>query len=91
VHGILQIWKISTDTNVIARYLVETENTVLETPTNALHLEHLQTWRALCIASVTYTESAASHFGITIKYTNGFDAPKYARVNSVQAGLLVKF
>lgn len=91
LHGILQIWKISTDSNIVARYLVATENTVLETKTNALHLERLQTWRAIGTVNATYTESAASHFGVTIKYQNGFDAPKYARVNSVQAGLLIKF
>ncbi|HSY36317.1 MAG TPA: hypothetical protein VK814_11255 [Acidobacteriaceae bacterium] len=91
LHGILQIWKVSTDSTLLARYLVATENTVLQTPTNALYLEHLQTWRALLTVNTTYTESAASHFGVTIKYQNGFDAPKYARVNCVQAGLLVKF
>jgi hypothetical protein len=91
VHAILQLWKISTDTTVVGRYLTATENTVLQTKSNALHLEHLQTWRALCTSSATYSESSSSHIGLTIKYTNGFDAPTYARVNSVQAGLLVKY
>ncbi|QHN03793.1 hypothetical protein FTO74_10715 [Granulicella sp. WH15] len=91
VHSILQFWKISTETTVVGRYLVATENTILQTKSNALHLEHLQTWRALCTATATYSDSSASHVGLTIKYTNGFDAPTYARVNSIQAGLLIKY
>lgn len=91
VHGILQIWKISTETTVVGRYLFATENTVLQTKSNALYLERLQTWRALCTATATYADSSAGHIGLTIKYTNGFDAPTYARVNSIQAGLLIKY
>jgi hypothetical protein len=91
VHGILQVWKISTDTTVVGRYLVATENTVLQSKDNSLYLEHLNTWRALCKATATYSDSSASHVGVSITYTNGFDAPTYARVNSVQAGLLIKY
>jgi hypothetical protein len=91
VHGILQFWKISTETTVVGRYLLATENTVLQTKNNALYLEHLQTWRALCTATATYADSSAGHIGLTIKYTNGFDAPTFARVNSIQAGLLIKY
>lgn len=91
VHGILQVWKFSTDTLVVGRYLVATENTVLQAKTNALYLEHLNTWRGICTASVTYADSSASHVGLTITYNNGFAPPTYARVNSVQAGLLIKY
>jgi hypothetical protein len=91
VHGILQMWKISTDANVTGRYLVATENTVLQNKANELYLEHLQTWRGIVTVTSTYSDSSASHFGITITYTNGFAPPTYARVNSVQAGLLIKY
>jgi hypothetical protein len=91
VHGILQIWKVSLDGNVTGWYLAATENTVLQTKSNTLYLEKLQTWKGLGSVTATFTDSSASHFGVTVTYKDGFAPPTYARVNSVQAGLLLKY
>jgi len=46
VHALLEIWKVSPWT-VTGRYLVRTENTVLETETHALFLKQVKDWKGI--------------------------------------------
>jgi hypothetical protein len=91
IHGLLEIWKFSIDTSITGRYLVTTENTVVETTSHSLFLEHVQGWKGIGVITATYNLDSQNHFALNITYKDGFAPPTYQRVNGVQAGLLLKY
>jgi len=91
VHGLLEIWKFSVDASMTGRYLIATENTVLETASHSLILKRVQGWKGICSITGIYNWDPQGHFAINIAYKDGFAPPTYQRVNAVQAGLLLKY
>lgn len=91
IHGLLEVWKFSLDASMTGRYLVATENTVLETATHSLFLKRVQGWKGICAITGTYNWDPQGHFAINMAYKDGFAPPTYQRVNAVQAGLLLKY
>jgi hypothetical protein len=91
VHGLLETWKFSIDTLMTGRYLIATENTVVQTASNSLFLKQVQGWKGTLAVTGTYNLDPQGHFAINIAYKDGFSPPTYQRVNAVQAGLLFKY
>jgi hypothetical protein len=71
------------------RYLATTENTVVQLQNNHLILEHLTGWKGYGVLTATFKPDQTGHLGITLTYKNGFAPPKFQRVNTVQAGVLL--
>jgi hypothetical protein len=91
VHGLLEIWKFSIDETMTGRYLVTTENTVVETATHSLFLKQVQGWKGISTLTGIYNWDSQGHFAINNTFKDGFAPPTYQRVNAVQAGILVKY
>jgi hypothetical protein len=91
VHGLLELWRFSIDASITGRYLIATENTVVETTSHSLFLGGVQGWKGLGSITGTYNWDPQGHFAINIAYKDGFAPPAYQRINAVQAGLLLKF
>jgi len=91
VHGLLEIWRFSFDETMVGRYLVATENTVVETASHSLLLKQLQGWKGISTLTAIYNWDAQGHFAINITFKDGFTPPTYQRVNAVQAGILLKY
>lgn len=91
IHGLLEVWRFSFDATMTGRYLVETENTVVETGSHSLFLKRMQGWKGIGTITSVYNWDPQGHFGINITFKDGFAPPTYQRVNAVQAGLLLKY
>lgn len=96
VHGLLQrtigpVGLFSFDSVTAGRYLFQTENTVREAKDGSLSIKHVSGWKALHTLTTTWTPPRNGNVGIAVTYKDGFDAPKYARVNSVLVGVLIQF
>jgi hypothetical protein len=91
VHGLLQIWKLSIDSTATIRYLIATENTIVQLPSKALELEKVSGWKAYWLVNGTWNLDQSGHLGLTVVYKDGFCPPKFQRVNTVQAGVTFKY
>jgi hypothetical protein len=91
VHGLLQLSRLSLDESMVGRYLVETEDTVFQTPEFALGLQKIHGWKALSTFTGNYVLDTQGNFNLSVIYQSGFAPPDYQRVNAVEAGLTVKF
>jgi hypothetical protein len=91
VHALVQLWKFSVDSSIVGRYLLVDENTVVQTKNNLLYLEAVSGWKGIGTIATSFANTANSHFGVTVTYKNGFSPPTYARINAIQAGLLIKY
>jgi hypothetical protein len=91
VHGLLQINRISLDELVVGRYLTTTEKTIVQTPSDSLYLKNVTDWQALSTLTGTFALDPQGNFGLTVTYLDGVSPPTYKRVNSVQAGLTIKY
>jgi hypothetical protein len=89
IHGLLQLGPVSLDCTGTERYLATTENTVVQLQNNHLILEHLTGWKGYGVLTATFKPDQTGHLGITLTYKNGFAPPKFQRVNTVQAGVLL--
>jgi hypothetical protein len=89
VHGLLQLGPVSFDCTGTERYLATTENTVVQLQNNHLLLEHVTGWKGYGALIATFKPDQTGHFALTLTYKNGFAPPKYQRVNTVQAGVLL--
>lgn len=90
-HGLLQVNRISLDELGVGRYVTTTEKTIVQTPSNTLYLKNVTNWRALSTLTGTFALDTQGNLGLTVTYTDGFSPPTYKRVNSVQAGLSIKY
>jgi hypothetical protein len=91
VHAFFEIGQITFDVKSVGRYLAETENTVRQLTNNTLLLIPTNGWHGYLEGNVTWTLDPTGHFAANIVYKNGFSPPTFSRVNTVQAGLLIKF
>jgi hypothetical protein len=91
VHFLLQIYRFSFDDLIAGRYLATTEKTIVQTPANTLYLKNEQGWKAANTLTGSFALDAQGNVGLTVKYTTGFSPPAYKRVNSVQAGVAIKY
>ena len=73
------------------RYLAPTESTVRQLPNNSLLLRPLKGWQGYAEANANWKLDPTGHLAINVSYKNGAAPPKFNRVNTVQAGLLLKF
>jgi hypothetical protein len=90
-HAFLEVGTLTLDLKVVGRYLVETENTVQQISNNTLILRPINGWQGYMEGNITWTLDPTGHFAANIVYKNGFAPPGFSRVNTVQAGLLIKF
>jgi hypothetical protein len=102
IHGLFQrsignIWIIpdlgllSFDSVLTSRYLFESENTVRQTASGALSIKQVSGWKAINTLTCTWNPPKNNNVGLTVTYKDGFDAPKFSRVNSVLVGVLIEF
>jgi hypothetical protein len=91
VHGLIQVWRFSLDSSAAIRYLVATENTVVQLPNKNLILEKLSGWKAYGVINGNWSLDNVGHFAITVAFKDGFAPPKFQRVNTVQVGLTIKY
>jgi hypothetical protein len=96
VHGLFQgtigsLGLLSFDSTITGRYLVATENTVRQSKTNTLSLRPIDGWKAVNSLVATWNPPRNGNVGITATYKDGFDAPKFSRVNSVLIGVVIKY
>ena len=91
LHSLLQISRLSLDESVVARYLVASEETTHQSPSNALLLNKVHGWKALSVLTSSFALDSQGNFNLSLIYQAGFAPPAYERVNAVQAGLTVKF
>jgi hypothetical protein len=91
VHAFLEVGTVTFDAKAVGRYLIETENTVQQLSNNTLILRPLNAWQGYFEGNITWTLDPTGHFAANIVYKNGFSPPRFSRVNTVQAGLLIKF
>lgn len=91
---------ITFDDTIAARYLFEIENTVEQYPVPAagkqsatvgLRLRPLDGWKAYNSLVSTWNPPQTANFGITVTYDDGFNAPKFTRVNSVTVGITIAY
>jgi hypothetical protein len=88
------------DDTIAGRYLFDTENIVKQYPipaagtkpaTVGLRLLPLDGWKAYnCLVS-TWNPPQTANFGVTVTYDDGFNAPKFTRVNSVTVGVTIAY
>jgi hypothetical protein len=91
IHGLLEVWRFSLDASLTGRYLVEAENTIVETTSHSLFLRRVHGWKGIGTITAVYNWDRQGHLGINITFKDGFAPPTYQRVNAVQAGLLLKY
>jgi len=96
IHGLYQQsigWAglLSFDSTFTARYLFDDENTVRQAADGSLSLRRVSGWKAINTLTSTWNPPKSNNVGITVTYKNGFDAPKFSRVNSVLIGVLIEF
>lgn len=86
-HGLYQLWRFSFDDTFIGRYLFLTENSASESKANIVYPLRLTGWKGINKLTGAYKTNPNGAFSLSVTYTDGFDAPKFKRTNSVQAGL----
>jgi len=91
VHGLLELGRLSIDATGTPRYLAATENTVVQLPNNTLQLKTVQGWHGYGVVTPAFSLDPAGHFSVSATYKDGFAPPKFARINAVQLGILVKY
>jgi hypothetical protein len=91
IHGLLEIGRFSFDALGTVRYLTTVENTVYESPTHSLTLERIHGWKAYGVFNGSVNIDPAGHFALTVSYKDGFAPPKFIRVNTVLAGVTLKY
>jgi hypothetical protein len=79
------------DSLLTARYLFDNENTVVQAADGSLSIKQVSGWKAIHTLTATWNPPKNNNVGLTATYKNGFDAPKFARVNSVLIGVLIEF
>ena len=90
-HGLLELGRFSVDTVGTARYLVETENTVIQLPNNSLQLKTVHGWHGYGVLTSAWSFDPAGHFSLCATYKDGFAPTKFSRINAVQLGILMKY
>jgi hypothetical protein len=96
IHGLFQksigpFGLLSFDSSFKSRYLFDNENTVRQSKSGALSIKQVSGWKAINTLTSTWNPPKNNNVGITVTYKDGFDAPKFSRVNSVLAGVLIQF
>jgi hypothetical protein len=91
VHGLLELGRFSVDAVGTPRYLVETENTVVQLPNNSLILKTAQGWKGYGVVTPSFSCDRAGHFSLSAAYKDGSAPPKFVRINTVQLGVLIKY
>jgi len=79
------------DSTLTSRYLFDEENTVREATDGSLSIKPLSGWKAINTLTSTWNPPKSSNVALTVTYKDGFDAPKFSRVNSVLIGVLLEF
>ena len=96
IHGLYQQsigWAglLSFDSTFTARYLFDAENTVRQAADGSLSIKRVSGWKAISTLTSTWNPPKSTNVGITVTFKDGFDAPKFSRVNSVLIGVLIEF
>jgi hypothetical protein len=96
IHGLYQQsigWAglLSFDSTFTARYLFDAENTVRQASDGSLSIKPVSGWKAINTLTSTWNPPKNNNVGITVTFKDGFDAPKFSRVNSVLIGVLIQF
>lgn len=96
IHGLFQesigrFGLLSFDSVLKSRYLFCNENTVRQSASGLLSIKEVSGWKAIETLTSTWNPPKNSNVGLTVTYKDGFDAPKFARVNSVLVGVLIQF
>jgi hypothetical protein len=90
-HGLLELGRLSFDAVGTARYLVATENTVVQLPNNSLLLKTVHGWHGYGALTSAWSFDPVGHFSLSATYKDGFAPTKFSRINAVQLGILVKY
>jgi hypothetical protein len=105
IHGVLE-WKpiknagvgvFTFDDTFTGRYLLETENTVEQyvipgtPPTVGLLLRPISGWKGYNSFVTNWYPPRSSNAAIGITFNDGFNAPKFSRVNSVTIGVTIMY
>jgi hypothetical protein len=91
VHGLLQLWNASLDIKTTGRFLATTENTVRQLKDNSLLLIPINAWQGYADANANWNLDPTGHLAVNLTYKNGFAPPRFTRVNTVQAGILLRY
>lgn len=96
IHGLYQQsigWAglLSFDSMFCARYLFDDENTVRQAADGSLTIKQVSGWKAIQTLTSTWNPPKSNNVGMTVTFKDGFDAPKFSRVNSVLIGVLIEF
>jgi hypothetical protein len=96
IHGLYQQsigWAglLSLDSTFTARYLFDAENTVRQAADGSLSIKRVSGWKAINTLTGTWNPPKSNNVGMTVTFKEGFDAPKFSRVNSVLIGVLIEF
>jgi hypothetical protein len=98
IHGLYQqtigggsAGLLSFDWMYTARYLFDAENTVRQATNGSLSIKQVSGWKAISTLTSTWNPPKNNNVGITVTFKDGFDAPKFSRVNSVLIGVLIEF
>jgi hypothetical protein len=82
---------LSFDWMYTARYLFDAENTVRQAADASLSIKQVSGWKAISTLTSTWNPPKSNNVGLTVTFKDGFDAPKFSRVNSVLIGVLIEF
>jgi hypothetical protein len=96
IHGLYQQsigWAglLSFDSTLTSRYLFDVENTVPQAPNGSISIKGVSGWKAINTLTSTWNPPKNNNVGLTVTYKDGYDAPKFLRVNSVLIGVLIEF
>jgi hypothetical protein len=87
LHGVYQYWRFGFDETFVGRYLFLTENSATQSKANIVYPERLNGWKGINKLNWSYKTNPTGAFSLSLTYTDGFDAPKFRRTNSITAGL----
>jgi hypothetical protein len=96
IHGLYQQsigWAglLSFDSLFTGRYLFDAENTVSQAADGTLSIKRVSGWKGIYTLTSTWNPPKSNNVGISATFKDGFDAPKFSRVNSVLIGVLIEF
>jgi hypothetical protein len=96
IHGLYQQsigWAglLSFDSLFTGRYLFDAENTVSQAADGTLSIKRVSGWKGIYTLTSTWNPPKSNNVGISVTFKDGFDAPKFSRVNSVLIGVLIEF
>jgi hypothetical protein len=92
MRGFVELWRMTLDTTVTPRYLINREWYSFESPDGkSVFLGDLKGWAPYMESSLAFRLDPYGHIALSSTWKHGTVPPSYTRTNTVQSGLEFKF